>query len=651
MLKFRLNRNQIFGGLQPVNVITHDVRDMPPTNGEVTQSLLVCYCNTVDGLSVGSSIMCRTDLEQSIEGILNSADYHFTQFHTISGIDTVAKSFSTIIDKYMNLPITRIYVTQDENSLRTAHIIFEESHYFSNVKTDGEEDEEENQPILHIRYKDEDGLTLFYDIPIDGEIVKIESRNIIGVVLDKTQIDVLGELIKYIDSKVEVPTIGWFEKTQPYVGEVSATIFTIGRELPMFSEKAGYQYFFEKATKMLPLSLQNSNQFGLTQDLEIASIASAYKQKVINPITDVERDIYHPVFRDKDGNFLPIYKIKFNLHFRQHRGDDWLVDNSTFWNGTYLDENNKPWLLTEVGQDKLNFFSTADGNEGYQSDLLTYLNFTNSDVKFQKSRLKKSFLRLGFYDSDDVNEQMLLATSTIFMNAGDVFTKQVRHLNTQDYYSIDKDYEKGTEPKDIKVTSNLTGAKVDREITRGDLTNEEVEDHRLSCQFIVQDRDNSMSSSEGFYLYLLKSMETGEEPRPVYLRVEFNHAGYGITSPMMMPYLDPKKHGGEGKIKTFQEILDDWNDNGPDKPYGIKQYLKFIHLKFKYQYDPNGKRFVYYLDDEVYGGDKMKAVEGKYGTYDEATGCLTINLYEAKIATDQEIDNIEEPEKPVEDKK
>lgn len=636
MLKFRLNRNQIFGGLQPVNVITHDVRNMPPTNGEVTQSLLVCYCDTVEGLSVGSSIMCRTDLEQSIEGILNSAEYHFTQFHTISGIDIVAKSFSTIIDKYMNLPITRIYVTQDEDSLRTAHIIFEESHYFSNVKTDGEGDEEENHLMLHIRYKDEDGLTLFYDIPIDGETVKIESRNIISVVLDKTQADVLGEFINYIDSKVQIPTIGWFEKTQPYVGEVSATIFTIGRELPMFTENAGYQYFFEKATKMLSLSLQNSNQFGLTQDLEIASIASAYKQKVINPITDVERDIYHPVFRDSNGKFQPIYKIKFNLHFRQHRGDNWLTDNYSFWNGVQVGSDGKASLMKEVGEkDKVGFFSTAADEEGYQSDLLAYLNFTNSDVKFQKSRLKKSFLRLGFYDSDDVNEQMLLATSTIFMNAGDVFTKQVRHLSTQGYYSIDKD--------DNKVTPNLTGAKVDREITRGDLTNEKVEDSRLSCQFVVQDRDNSMSSSEGFYLYLLKSMETGEEPKSVYLRIEFNHAGYGITSPMMMPYVDPRKHGdGDGKIKPFQEILDDWNGNGIDKPYGIKQYLKFIHLKFKYQYDPIEKRFVYYLDDEIYGDSLMVKDKEQYGTYNKATGCLTINLYEAKIATDNEIDRTEE---------
>lgn len=636
MLKFRLNRNQIFGGLQPVNVITHDVRNMPPTNGEVTQSLLVCYCDTVEGLSVGSSIMCRTDLEQSIEGILNSAEYHFTQFHTISGIDIVAKSFSTIIDKYMNLPITRIYITQDEDNLRTAHIIFEESHYFSNVKTDGEEDEEENQSVLHIRYKDEDGLTLFYDIPIDGETVKIESRNIIGVVLDKTQVDVLGEFINYIDSKVQIPTIGWFEKTQPYVGEVLATIFTIGRELPMFAENAGYQYFFEKATKMLPLSLQNSNQFGLTQDLEIASIASAYKQKVINPITDVERDIYHPVFRDSNGKFQPIYKIKFNLHFRQHRGDNWLTDNYSFWNGVQVGDDGKARLMKEVGEeDKVSFFSTAADEEGYQSDLLTYLNFTNSDVKFQKSRLKKSFLRLGFYDSDDVNEQMLLATSTIFMNAGDVFTKQVRHLSTQGYYSIDKDND--------KVTANLTGAKVDREITREDLTNDDVEDCRLSCQFVVQDRDNSMSSSEGFYLYLLKSMETGEEPKTVYLRIEFNHAGYGITSPMMMPYVDPRKHGdGDGRIKPFQEILDDWNGNGVDKLYGIKQYLKFIHLKFKYQYDPIEKRFVYYLDDEIYGDSLMVEDKEQYGTYNKATGCLTINLYEAKIATDNEIDRTEE---------
>lgn len=635
MLKFRLNRKQILGGLQPLNVVDHELKGITVMDGEKEQNLLVCYCDTLDGVSVGSSLMCLSEIEQFVEGMLTSKVYNFTQFHTISAIDDTQRSFSTILDKYLNLPIKRIYVTNDDRG-EVAHILFENSHFFSHIVPDQFEehvdaDEETEKPILHFTYTGEDDYTLEYDIHIDGEKVSIGTYNIIDVVVDEGGVngdehfaDLIGYIRKYIQRPDDDISQLFQSGVSTYVGEVSPSIFSIGREQPMFDKTAGFRYYVEKTTQRLAVNLDSNNQFGLTRDLTIQGIASDYKQKVVNEITDVERDVYHPVYKNNKGKFLPIYQIKFNLHFRQHRGDDWLVDSDTFWNGVAV-KGDKAELMKEIetkDDDKVNFFSTGEGCEGYQSDLLTYLNFTNSDVKFQKSRLKKSFLRLGFYDSDDVNEQSMLASSTIFMNAGNVFTKQVRHLTTRGYISLDKD--------DDDVRTNLTGSKVDREVVKGSLSNAEVEDRRLSCQFVVEDRDNSMSSSEGFYLYLMKTMRTGTAPENIYMRVEFNHAGYGITSPMMMPYVDPKKHNGNKGIKSFENILKDWNREGIDGPYGIRQYLKFIHLKFKYCYDDTSKRYVYYLDDETYGnGDDGK----EYRTYDENSGVLTINLYEAKIDT------------------
>lgn len=639
MLKFRLNRKQILGGLQPLNIVDHELKGISVMDGEKEQNLLVCYCDTLDGVSVGSSLMCLSEIEQFVEGMLTSKVYSFTQFHTISAIDTVQKSFSTILDKYLNLPIKRIYVTNDERG-EVAHIIFEDSHFFSYIVPDQFEehvDEVVEKPIIHFIYTDETGYTLEYDIHIDGVKVSISTYNIIDIVVNEGGVngdEHFVDLIEYIGSHIQRPDNDISQQfpsgVSAYVGEVSPSIFSISREQPMFDEAAGFRYYVEKTTQRLAISLNSDDQFGLTRDITIQGIAADYKQRVVNKITDVERDIYHPVYKDDKNKFKPIYQIKFNLHFRQHRGDDWLVDSDTYWNGVKVDENKKAVLMREIetnGGEKVNFFSTVSNKEEYQSDLLTYLNFTNSDVKFQKSRLKKSFLRLGFYDSEDVNEQSMLSSSTIFMNAGDVFTKQVRYLTTRGYIFIDKD--------DDDVRTKLTGAKVDREVVKGSgsskLTNTEVEDRRLSCQFVVKDRDNSMSSSEGFYLYLMKTMRTGTAPENIYMRVEFNHAGYGITSPMMMPYVDPKKHNGDKGIKSFEDILKDWNGEGIDGPYGIRQYLKFIHLKFKYCYDETSKRYVYYLDDEIYGTNINKG--DNYCTYNEDDGVLTVNLYEAKIDT------------------
>jgi hypothetical protein len=178
--------------------------------------------------------------------------------------------------------------------------------------------------------------------------------------------------------------------------------------------------------------------------------------------------------------------------------------------------------------------------------------------------------------------------------------------------------------------TDLVGIRVDREPTytakRKNITSstdvDDIEEVRLSSQFVVEDKYMSDASSEGFYLYLWKDNFLGTYPQNIYMKVEFNHAGYGRTIPFMCPFKDPTKNEGNG-FKSFSEILDDWSSN--DKKYGIVKYSKYSYIHFKYKYDKISERHVYYLDDKFYGTEPDKG-----GVHFE-DNAITINLYEAKI--------------------
>ena len=99
------------------------------------------------------------------------------------------------------------------------------------------------------------------------------------------------------------------------------------------------------------------------------------KKEVINRIVDLERDVYYPSVYDVDYKYThDIYTIKFNLHFREHRGDDWTVTNNTLWNGVEDNRINK-----DITDDNV-------------SDLLMFLGFNNEDVRTQKIFFKTFIL-------------------------------------------------------------------------------------------------------------------------------------------------------------------------------------------------------------------------------------------------------------------
>lgn len=367
----------------------------------------------------------------------------------------------------------------------------------------------------------------------------------------------------------------------------------------------------------LNIPFSNDIQTDIYQESNIEErFAEKEKSKSINDFIDMEKDVYYPVYEYIKGENIEmsfLRKIVFNLHFRRrNNNEEWVTDNDSYWNGINL--------VADANGNRISDDYFVYSNKSEQSDLLGYLGFTNGDVKYRKNRLKKSFLRLSFYDSDNPSSQNLLGYYTVFYNINDASAKLLKHYeddNSNEYFSLQE-----KNGKYEKVEAD--GIRVNTEPLIKNPSND-LEDLRLSSQFVVSDKYTTDSTSEGFYLYLWKDGNKGVIPETLYMKVEFNHAGYGRNIPFMMPFYDIKKHpNGEGKIKSLDEIVKDFEGKGEDAPYGIRQYLKYSYIRWKYRYDKDTRKHIYYLDRDTYGNYD--------DNIDDDDKILKINLYEAKIS-------------------
>lgn len=563
--------------------------------------------------------------------------------------------------------------------------------------------------------------------------------------------------------------------------------FTFTRNNIMYDERyCSYSlvYDFAVNTVKIPISQKFENDL-FHNDMVQKNFVDKAIANSINPIIDMEKDVYTPAIQKAVGEqvnaeYDDCFKIIFNLHFLKHRDtmkngqkEEWTCDRDSYWNGTRVlekeyvvddyetDEKYKKEMKKVVdlmgrvynydiehGEiskvDKYDYFSyygekpneqpSARNDDGfdnpnkdesndyniekyeiykdlrdkrvklteYQSDLLSYLGFDDDDVKYQKSKLKKSFLRISFYDSDNIANQNLLHTATIFLDSGELFAKYIKNIETEDEYKATEaitvqESPKISFPKDSILTSSeyekldddnrkkcvisgellaangssssdkegytmydKVGMSVNREPMRkraldksldfGDNI-DELERLRMSSQIVVTDKNSSKRSSEGFYFYTYKSNDNGVYPSDIYMRVEFNHAGYGRVIPFMMPYIrkseETLKKNSPGyerytatdrkdKIKTFDDICYDWSeidiDRGIEKEhlkdesdigYSAVRYMKYCHIKWKYRYDKQTQKHIYYLDPDVYG--KGVTSENNHGNN------IILNLYEGKI--------------------
>ena len=725
MLRYQINKRQIQSQRQLLETESIEMIDFQSLNNKC---LIICYypAHKKYNFKEGQDLNIQVNCEINNNNDLNSTTYTYKNSYKLLKANTEKGLFTFQVDKYYDLELTSlnresIVVTvieyvQNQTYLVKGNYYTFNGEYYRCIKSSNTAIDKSIEELIGSYFEEynpnEERWFLYFNEPhLFNPNVENENNNNIIIYVEFTYIndngDTLNGLAK-LNCRYENP----YELSYVYDSKCATAAYlrsvvftnreqteendnTIGsinglkvyRETPYFQRDSSNYLtntnnifiYIDKPLYHISIPLSTNFETNTYQsDILNEQYIDYERNSSINRITDMEKDIYHPVIwastkKDENGYEIGDYvdginkeveKIVFNLHFRQHRGNDWLVEPDTYWNGCYVDEDNKVKFIDEItAYSDVNYFSykqikngeNEDIRRSKQSDLLTYLGFENSDVRYQKNKLSRSFIRIMFYDSMNPGNQNLLYYSTIFVDAGNLFGKYIKYIEDSPYRSVVYEMNGTTETINVEEsTSNLVGIKVDRE-PFGNLLNDEndkpftttaqVEELRLSCQFSVQDKFQSRASSDGFYLYLWKDNESGVIPTDIYMKVEFNHAGYGRTIPFMMPFWDPKKRYDKEDdtlpqkqgIKTFREILDDWNsekdENGiwrnegniTDGQYGARQYMKYSYIHFKYKYDKIHKQHIYYLDDEFYGKYP------KDGGVHYQDNVMTINLYEAKM--------------------
>ena len=310
------------------------------------------------------------------------------------------------------------------------------------------------------------------------------------------------------------------------------------------------------------------------------------EESLVPDIIDMERVKYSPMVYE-DGELTIATGITFNFHFRKRKEIDndrrnentLLTSGNVYCDGWYIAAesadtawwNGMEYYGSNFSNESFNNFLT---NKGEVSDLLGYLNFTDNDVYFRKKKLSQSFIRLTFYDSWKPIEQKLLYHSTVFLDATTLYGKYVKQLLHIEDNGVDTN--EMNQNAIVVFYSGNTDSRIDTQIT---ITNE-------------YDRTKS---SEGFNLYLfaedavLNSFENIE--KTIYMKVEFNHAGNGKTTPMIK-----------------------WPKSGNTYlPLTIDNFIENLYIPIKIKYF-NGK-YIYYIPD----------------AYKNEDGNISLVLFEPKL--------------------
>lgn len=364
------------------------------------------------------------------------------------------------------------------------------------------------------------------------------------------------------------------------------------------------------------------------QDDIISKEFFEYQKKLaINKIIDMEKDVYVPKFIPIKGKtkgkysgssttFKSLNEIRVNLHFRTRDLSNWKVIE------------NGGWFIT----DYYPYATMKDKDKLMEaSDLVGLLDFTNNDVYYQKSKLAKSFLRLSYYDSTDPQTQTLLATSTVFVDEHALFKKYIDNSrkNVHVYRTVSSNEDELVDTSKITVKSELTDSEnvvISNNDGRG--SNSEViidENVRLSSRFKIFNKYDTDTSSEGFYIYMFKDYSKKLYPKQIFMTVEFNHAGVGLSLPFIKPMSWSWKKVGDNEELT------------PQKPLGLdSEKLKDgILLEQKYAQDYIPMYGVYDFKNKEYA----YVFDNRYVDVNEEEGVANLNLFELKIKDESNDEN------------
>lgn len=296
------------------------------------------------------------------------------------------------------------------------------------------------------------------------------------------------------------------------------------------------------------------------------------EQAILNGyLKDVERSIIPEVVDNEKRQFTPVIlsgktsyyatELVFNLHFRDRLDSEskiregWKTSDEQYWN---LMQKFEGGNINSETDDYLKY--TVKGYDDSYGDELKYLGFTEDDIKYSKTKVKKSFIRLMFYSSRNLMSKELLFYSTIFFDVGELFQKYV-DIKSRGLECFD----------DSRIDKNL----------------------RLSATLKVKNQYNTSKSSEGFYLYLFpQGIGNEKDKTDIYMKVEFNHAGYGKTVPMMLPTATNGKSVIKTSSRTFP--LNFMKKDGEGKvEFDFETYQRYMMIPIQIWKDSVLKNYVY----------------------------------------------------------
>lgn len=349
----------------------------------------------------------------------------------------------------------------------------------------------------------------------------------------------------YISDTLFQTELGTSSLTDDYVIEDDRIVSPEG------SLKSGTTVYEYMSSINIQLPISSSDGLELNDEETARCLLKEKRDSLIPDIVDYEKRCFTP-YNKNSNKFTPADKITFNIFLRDRSSsDNWTSNDLMGWNQMPLVETT--------------FLKNKNVTNG---DLLGHLGFTDDDIYYRKKKVSKSFLRLSFYDTNVPMNQMLLFYSTIFLDANELYGKYIKHIA-----------KKVTNPGIFLVKDDSLGA------------------DNLTLTFNVSDKFNRHASSEGFYLYLFPDGITNGVERTIYMKVEFNHAGYGTTLPLILP-----NNGAtlfDFSTEAFPTSLMNI-DNG-----NLKEFYRQLYIPVKIKYDESVKDFIYYFPMCKNSGDTI----------------------------------------------
>lgn len=267
------------------------------------------------------------------------------------------------------------------------------------------------------------------------------------------------------------------------------------------------------------------------EDYFSSSYAKIIEESLIPPIIDMERVKYFPVMNVAGDNYDIVTGITIYPHFRKRKRmlndedrkiNSYATSGNVYFDGWNIDEdygisewwNGMTFNGMQFSSEAFNAFYENNWNK---ADLIGYLNFTDNDVYYRKSKISKSFFRFSYYNSKDPIEQRLLGYSTVFLDGSLLYGKYMNQ--TDEHYENNEGY---------TGNKNTIGVFFDS-------SDDELAKERIDTSINITNEYDLTSCSEGFNIYLFADdVPLGNDVRTIYMKVEFNHAGNGKTIPLII---------------------------------------------------------------------------------------------------------------------